>query len=201
MFEAFEPLMGGAWSRAAAALAADEEALLRRALQPGETVEHYVRGRGQGVGWTIWALTPQRLVFATVKGRRAPRVHAHGAVRRVEAVSGKWGATLVVEAAGTREAIFGADATLGDRFFEALAAYRPDIALPEKLVVVPAAAAPAAPAAVNGTAPGTRAAAAAVSADDATRLVEALHEAGEMKEKGLLTDEEFARLKRRLLGS
>jgi hypothetical protein len=196
MFEAFEPLMGGAWSRAAAPLAADEEAVVRRALRPGETLERYVRGRGQGVGWTLWALTPERLVFVTLKGRREPRVHAHDAVRRVEAVPGKWGATLVVEAGGTREAIFGADAILSDLFFEALAAYRPDIAWPAKLGVVPTLAAQAALAPV----PARSSTAPSPPDDDATRLMAALREAASMKEQGLLTAEEFAALKRRLLG-
>jgi hypothetical protein len=193
MFEEFGILFSGATRMVTAPLSPAEEALLRRSLAPDETLERYLRGRGERVGWMLWALTPQRLLCVTVNGKKPPRAHVHGAVVGVEAIKGKWGATLHVHTNDAREVIFAADLALSDEFVAALVNCSPKVAAPPKLAPPE----PPPPERIPVSMP-TR----GQPRPDAEspRLVEALREAAALREKGLLTDEEFATLKRRLLG-
>jgi len=58
MFERREILFFGGSGRAAAPLSPTEEDLLKRSLDPGETVEPYLRGRDERVE-ILWALMPR----------------------------------------------------------------------------------------------------------------------------------------------
>ena len=193
MFEEFEILFSGATRLVTAPLSPAEEALVQRSLAPDETLERYLRGRGERVGWMLWALTPQRLLCVTVNGKRPPRAHVHGAVVGVEAIRGKWGATLHVHTSTTREVIFAADLALSDDFVEAFVNYCPNVAAPPKLAPPEPPPPERVPASLVASPPRGDA--------ESGRLVEALREAAALREKGLLTDEEFAALKRKLLGT
>jgi hypothetical protein len=198
MFEEFEILFSGATRLVTAPLSPAEEALVQRSLAPEETLERYLRGRGERVGWMLWALTPQRLLCVTVNGKRPLRAHVHGAVVGVEAIRGKWGATLHVHTGTTREVIFAADLALSDDFVEALVNYTPNVTAPPKLAPPEPPPPERRPASLTASA----AAAGQLRSDaESVRLVEALREAASLREKGLLTDEEYAALKRRLLGT
>lgn len=202
MLEAFEILFSGATRLVTAPLSAAEEGLLQRALAPNEPLERYLRGRGERVGWMLWALTSERLHCLTVNGKRPPRAHAHGSVVSIEAVRGKWGATLLVRTSEAREVIFAADFAQSDDFLAALVNYSPNVAaaLPK---LAPPPVPPPPPRAPVVAAPSVAAASVSVRADpdDAGRLVQALREAAALREQGLLTDEEFAALKRKVLGT
>jgi hypothetical protein len=193
MFEEFEILFSGATRMVTAPLSPAEEALVRRSLAPDETLERYLRGRGDRVGWVLWALTPQRLLCVTVNGKKPPRAHVHGAVVGVEAIKGKWGATLHVHTNDTREVIFAADLALSDEFVAALVNHSPKVAAPPKL-------APPEPPPPERKPVSMPTRGQPRPDAESPRLVEALREAAALREKGLLTDEEFATLKRRLLG-
>jgi hypothetical protein len=196
MLEAFEILFSGATRLVTAPLSAAEEGLLQRALAPNEPLERYLRGRGERVGWMLWALTPERLHCLTVNGKRPPRAHAHGSVVSIEAVRGKWGATVLVRTNEARELMFAADFAQSDDFLEALVSYSPNVVAPPKL-----APAPPPPRAPVVAARSVAASAPVAGETEPTRLLESLREAATLREKGLLTDEEFAALKRKLLGT
>jgi hypothetical protein len=199
MLEGFEILFSGATRLVTAPLSSAEEGLLQRSLAPGETMERYLRGRGERVGWMLWALTPQRLHCVTVSGRRPARAHVHGSVMGVEATRGRWGATILVRTSEARELIFAADFEQSDEFLAALVSYNSaNVVAAPKL----APAAPPPPARRTPVVSAPRIASGAPSRGDADsgRLVEALREAADLREKGLLTEEEFAALKRKLLG-
>ena len=199
MFDTIATLFDGASKLAPGPLRPDELQLLQRLLQPGEMVEAHVRGRAERSGWTVWSLTPQRVICVDMKGRK-PRAHAHGAISRVQAVRGKWGATMRLEAAGTVESCFAADAELGDSFVAVLLRYCPQLQAPEKLVQPPAPPPPPKP--LPGVPANFRVQAAAPPpVADPERLLASLREAAALREKDLLTDEEYSALKRRLLGS
>jgi hypothetical protein len=194
MFEAFEVLFSGATRMVTAPLSPAEEALLQRALAPNEITGRFLRGRGDRVGWMLWALTPERLLCLTVSGKKPLRAHVHGSVVAAEALQGKWGATLLLHTRDAREMIFAADPALTDEFVAEFVVHNPSLAAPPKLVspkppppeFVPAAAA----------APGEP-----QVETESGRLVAALREAAALREKGLLTEEEFAAVKRKLLGT
>jgi hypothetical protein len=195
MFEELEILFSGGSKVIAGPISPEEQALLTRSLQAGEPVQRYVRGRGERVGWMLWALTPERFLSVNLKGKRPPRLLAHAQVTAVDAVRGKWGAELRVDAGDVREVIFAADHALSDRFLEALVTYCPTVVPPPKLVV------PEPPSELGVVAPAwPRAQSPVADGADSERLVEALREAAHLREKGLLTDEEYSALKRKLLG-
>jgi hypothetical protein len=196
MFEAFEIFFSGTSTFVSGPLRPDEEALLGRVLQKGESVERYVRGRGERVGWVLWVLTPNRLLCINLKGKRPPRELAHEHVTRVEAIRGKWGGNLFVHAGDIREEIFAADPALGDAFMEALVGYRPTLSAPSKLVVPEPPPEPQFDARLRAYAPSPT----PPAVDPSQRLMESMREAAALREKGLLSDEEFAALKRKLLG-
>ena len=213
MFDVFSTLIDGVSKLAPGPLRPNELQLLQPLLQPGEAVEAHVRGRAEGSGWTVWALTSQRLLCVDTKGRRPARAHEHTSVRKVTAIAGKWGATLRLEAGEVRESFFAADPELGDRFFAVLLGYCPQISAPSKLVAAPrAAAAPTPPPAMRKGVPPPRdfvphgapaagsAAAPAAGPTDPASLLESLREAAALREKNLLSDDEYTALKRRLLG-
>jgi hypothetical protein len=203
MLEAFEILFSGATRMVTAPLNPAEQGLLQRSLAADETLERYLRGRGERVGWTLWALTAKRLHCITINGKLPPRAYAHGSLVGLEAVRGKWGATVLVRTAEARELIFAADFAQSDEFLEALADYNgADVVAPPKLTPPPPPPEPVVPrrAAVS-PAPGMGASAAPRVDGEPERLVESLREAAALREKGLLTDDEFAALKRRLLGT
>jgi len=198
MFDTIATLFDGASKLAPGPLRPDELQLLQRLLQPGETVEAHVRGRAERSGWTVWSLTPQRLICVDMKGRK-PRTHGHGAISGVQAIRGKWGATLRLEAAGTVESFFAADAALGDPVVGVLLRYCPQLEAPAKLVLPPAPPPPPKP--LPGVPAHFRVPAAAAPLADPGRLLDSLREAAALREKDLLTDEEYSALKRRLLGT
>jgi hypothetical protein len=198
MFESFEVLFSGATRMVTAPLSPAEEALLQRSLAPNEIMGRFLRGRGERVGWMLWALTPERLLCLTVSGKKPPRAHFHGSVVAVEALQGKWGATVLLRTRDAREMIFAADPALTDEFVAQFVVHNPSLAAPPKLVpceppppeFVPAAAA------AGPSAPGEP-----QVETETGRLVAALREAAALREKGLLTEEEFAAVKRKLLGT
>jgi hypothetical protein len=209
MFDVFNTLIDGASKLAPGPLRPNELQLLQRLLQPGELVEAHVRGRAEGSGWIVWALTPQRLLCVDMKGKRAARSHGHGAVRSVTAITGKWGATLRLEAGAVRESFFAADPELGDRFVAVLLGYCPQLDAPAKLVPAPkpAAAPPPPPEMRKGVPPprdfvphGAPFASPAPAAS-AANLLQSLQEAAALREKNLLSEDEYTALKRRLLGA
>jgi hypothetical protein len=203
MLEAFEILFSGATRMVTAPLNSAEQGLLQRSLAADETLERYLRGRGERVGWTLWALTGKRLHCITVNGKLPPRAYVHGSLVGLEAVRGKWGATVLARTSEARELIFAADFAQSDEFLEALANYNSgNVVTPPKLTPPPPPPEPTvAPRAVVGAAPGGRASTAPRGDVEPERLVDSLREAAALREKGLLTDDEFAALKRKLLGT
>jgi hypothetical protein len=210
MFDAFATLLDGASKLSPGPLRPDELRLLERVLQPGEAVAAHVRGRREGSGWTVWALTPQRLICVDTKGSRAARTYAHSALSKVTAISGKWGATLRLEAGTARESFFAADPELGDRFFAVLTGHCPQLPLPPALAPAPQPVADAVPgphAMPKGVPPrdfvphGGVAAAPSSDPVAAPSLLASLQEAAVLREKNLISEDEYAALKRRLLGA
>lgn len=198
MFDTIATLIDGASKLAPGPLRPDELQQLQRLLQPGETVEAHVRGRAERRGWTVWTVTPQRVLCVDLKGR-APRAHAHSAVAAVKAIRGKWGATLRLEVAGTVESFFAADPQLGDSFVAVLLRYCPHLESPQKLVRPPEPPPPPKP--LPGVPANFKVQGAAPPQADAERLLDSLREAAALREKNLLTEEEYSALKRRLLGA
>ena len=205
MFDVFNTLIDGASKLAPGPLRPNELQLLERLLQPGEAVAAHVRGRAEGSGWTVWALTSQRLLCVDTKGRRPGRAHNHAAVRKVTAIAGKWGATLRLDTGGARESFFAADPELGNRFVEVLLGYCPHLEAPATLVPAPKpVAAPTAPPEMSKGVPprdfvphGAPLAGSAPAAG----LLQSLQEAAALREKNLLSEDEYTALKRRLLGA
>lgn len=196
MFDALQTLFSGSPIGAGPSLSLEEDARLRLSLHADEPVERFVRGRAQRVGSTLWAVTPRRLHCVTLSGKRPSRAHPHDSIERIEALMGKWGATLRVHVAATREVIFAADPGMSDAFVEALAGYCPSVPAPGKLV----APAPAPSAAVIEHYASDTVPSGAVSASNSERLLDSLRQAAELRDKGHLSEEEYAAAKRRLLG-
>ena len=178
-----------------------ERERVQRALEADEAIAHFVRGRSDGRA-AVWAATDHRIVCCTLGwfGSSAGLAYASLAAHQVE--EGVHGWTIRLDSSRGREALVAVAPSLGRAFvghvesvtgkpITFLASRR---STTSRLFVarrgpdgVPAPTPPRMP----DPAPADH---------TAVHLTTALREAAELHRNGALTDDEFAALKRRLLG-
>jgi hypothetical protein len=177
---------------------------LLKLLQPGEAWSHHVRGRVDGRD-AVWVATPTRIAMASF-GWRGMAAHVpFDAVAALEVEEGAHGWTIRLDHARGRVALVAAPPTLGRGFVAHLeertgrtvtflASRRASqtswfvtrrATSPAPQGLMPPAAAQVGQAAADATAVG---------------LTAALREAADLHQRGVLSDDEFTALKRKLLG-
>jgi hypothetical protein len=177
---------------------------LARALQPGETWTHFVRGRVDGKD-AVWVLTEGRVVSAALGFLGRSQAVAVRDVRAFEVEEGAHGWTIRLDHADGRLALVAAPPSLGRGFVAELegrtgktvgfvASRRQGnsrffVSRAAGAAPMPAASGP--PAAALSSAPADH---------TAVALTAALREAADLHQRGVLSDDEFAALKRKLLG-
>lgn len=216
VFKQFEILLEGMNHEASGPLTDLELSRVRSALQPGEHLCSFVRGRIVGAGTGLWVLTEQRVVRLQDGRRRNVDTLPLAQVQEVSLQAGRYGHTVAIAAAGQRLSIFAADAGLARAFVAAVARSLP----PGASLSAGASATTAAYAsAMSAQSPTSAEAAdiASAAADVATwvtwsrlRLQPTPHqgmaenlmllrEAATLHERGMLNDAEYGALKERLL--
>lgn len=125
MFQQFEILMEGFNPAATGPLTDAELSAARNAMQPGEHLGSFVRGRTVSAGNTLWVLT-ESAVWVLQSGRRrsASRLNLTD-VSRITLERGRYGTTLALYTAGQRVAVFGADEALARVFAAAFTQAQP----------------------------------------------------------------------------
>lgn len=186
------------WSETDEPLSPAETGRLGLALDTGEQVVRFIRGRIDGKR-TILAATDRRVIIVGVTWRGRVQALAFTEVRGLETEEGAHGWTVRLLTSAGRYAAVAVHPALGAPFVEAVAARS---GAPSSFI---ASRRPTAPEQRRvATAPALPAAAA-----DATRtathpsgdMLAQLREAADLHQSGALTDDEFTALKRRLLGS
>lgn len=194
------------WSEGDHPLEPAERTRLEHALGGAAAPERFARGRSDGRK-AVWALHGEELVAVAWGwlGSTTRRVRA-AEVRALEIEEGAHGWTLRAATAGERLALIAVAPSLGRplaqaigeragtevRFVASRRADRPRARVAEAAgTPTPSAGAPADRASPDG----------AVRAAAPTDLVAQLERAAALRAQGLLTDDEFAALKRRLLGA
>jgi hypothetical protein len=182
-----------------------ERERLRQALEGGDEIRQFVRGRTDGRP-TVWAATERRLVFCSLGWFGRTRQLGYDAVAALQVEEGAHGWTLRLDSAQGREALVAVAPALGRGFLALLeekagktAAFLASRrASASRLFVTRHG--PAAPAAPDAPARRAPLPPAAPADHTAVSLTTALREAAELHRSGALSDDEFATLKRRLLG-
>jgi hypothetical protein len=185
-------------------LEARERDRLAKAVPAGEAWTHFVRGRVDGRD-AVWVLTAGRVVSAALGFLGRAHAVALADVRALEVEEGAHGWTIRLDHAGGRLALVAAPPSLGRGFLAELEgrtgkavtflASRRQGQTRFFVSRVGGAAPTATPA------PPPAAARAAAPADHtAVSLTAALREAADLHQRGVLTNDEFSALKRRLLG-
>lgn len=184
---------------------ARERDRLARALQPGEAWTHFVRGRVDGKD-AVWVLTEQRLVSAALGFLGRSQAVAVGDVQAFEVEEGAHGWTIRLDHAGGRLALVAAPPSLGRGFVAELegrtgkaVGFLPSRRQGNTSFFVSRAAG-AAPSPRAPQAPTAAAMPQAAADHTAVALTAALREAADLHQRGVLSDDEFAALKRKLLG-
>jgi hypothetical protein len=183
-----------------------ERERVQRVLESGETIAHFVRGRSDGRPG-VWAATERRIVCCTLGwfGSSATLEYASLAAHQVE--EGVHGWTIRLDSSRGREALVAVAPSLGRPFVGHLESVtgKPVTFLASRRTTTSRlfVARHGQPAVDGGPAPQSppRLPPQPAPADHtAVGLTTALREATELHRSGALTDDEFAALKRRLLG-
>ena len=182
-----------------------ERERVQQALEQGELITQFVRGRSDGRP-TIWVATDRRLVFSSLGWFGRTRLLGYESVAAHQVEEGAHGWTIRLDSVHGREALVAVAPTLGRGFVTHLEerTQKPVTFLASRRVATSRlfvshrpGAAPAAPSSAPEPPPMPR----ATPADHtAVSLTTALREAAELHRSGALSDDEFAALKRRLLG-
>jgi hypothetical protein len=178
---------------------------VQRVLETGEAIAHFVRGRSDGRPG-VWAATDRRIVCCTLGwfGSSAALAYASVAAHQVE--EGAHGWTIRLDSSSGREALVAVAPSLGRSFVEHL-----ESVTGKAVTFIPSrrTATPRLFVARHGTTgvgglpapePLRMPPHPAPADHTAVALTAALREAAELHRNGALTDDEYAALKRRLLG-
>lgn len=193
------------WAEGDHPLDARERERIGRALVAGEDPGCFARGRLDG-RTLLWVATASRLVEVGMGWFGRTAAVPLSAIEGIEVEEGAHGWTVRLAVSGGRRTLIAVSPALGRPFLARLeeATGRTISFLPSRraqasrLFVSRMGVEPAP--AVAGR-PPLREAAPAVADHTAVALTAALRDAADLHQRGALTDEEFAALKRRLLGS
>jgi hypothetical protein len=181
-----------------------EQERVQRALEASEAIAHFVRGRSDGRP-AVWAATDRRIVCCTLGWFGGSTALAYASLAAHQVEEGAHGWTIRLDSSKGREALVAVAPALGRSFVAHVESVtgKPVTFLPSRrastsrLFVarrgpnVDGAPAPESPRMTAQPAPADH---------TAVGLTTALREATELHRSGALTDDEFAALKRRLLG-
>jgi hypothetical protein len=178
---------------------------VQRVLEANEAIAHFVRGRSDGRP-AVWAATDRRIVCCTLGwfGSSATLAYASLAAHQVE--EGVHGWTIRLDSSGGREALVAVAPSLGRTFVGHLESVTGKTVtfLPSRRTSTSrffvARRGVAAAGGESAPEPPGMPPLPAPADHTAVGLTSALREAAELHRSGALTDEEFAALKRRLLG-
>jgi hypothetical protein len=182
-----------------------ERERVQRALEANEAIVHFVRGRSDGRP-AVWVATDRRIVCCTLGrfGRSAALAYASLAAHQVE--EGAHGWTIRLDSSGGREALVAVAPSLGRAFVGHVESVtgKPVTFIASRRTTssrlfVARRGAPAV-GGVPAPAPPRMPPHPAPADHTAVGITTALREAAELHRSGVLTDDEFAALKRRLLG-
>jgi len=182
-----------------------ERERVHRSLEDGEAIAQFVRGRSDGRP-TIWVATDRRLVFASMGWFGRTRLLGYESVAAHQVEEGAHGWTLRLDSVHGREALVAVAPALGRGF---VAHLEERTQLPVTFLVSRRASTSRlfvsngrsdTPKAPNGAAALPPMQRVAPADHTAVSLTTALREAAELHRSGALSDDEFAALKRRLLG-
>jgi hypothetical protein len=175
---------------------------VQRLLEAGEAIVCFVRGRTDGRP-AVWAATDRRIACCSLGwfGSSSALEYASVAAHQVE--EGAHGWTIRLDSSRGREALVAVAPGLGRAFVDHVQAvtgkavtFLPSRRTSASRLFVARRDAGAAPARESAPLP----VAPAPADHTAVRLTSALRDAAELHRNGALTDDEFAALKRRLLG-
>lgn len=184
-----------------------ERERVQRLLEGGEAIVHFVRGRSDGRP-TIWAATERRLVFCSLGWFGRSRQIAFEALAAHQVEEGAHGWTIRLDSASGREALVAVAPGLGRGFVQfveertgkPVTFFASRRASTSRLFVTHRRGVPDAGPGNHAPVPAPSMPPRAVADHTAVSLTQALREAAELHRSGALSDDEFAALKRRLLG-
>jgi hypothetical protein len=178
---------------------------LQRALDAGEAIARFVRGRSDGRP-AVWAASDRRIVCCTLGWFGSSAVLDYASVAALQVEEGAHGWTIRLDSSRGREALVAVPPSLGRSFVAHLESVTGKAVtfLPSRRTATPRlfVARQGAPGAGGRAAhePPPMPANPAPADHTAVGLTTALREAADLHRSGALTDDEYAALKRRLLG-
>ena len=181
------------WAESDAPLGDTELARVRRALEPGEQVVVFARGRTDSKR-ALWVATDRRLLRIGLGWRGTARAEAYIAVTALEIEEGAHGWTLRLTTGASRHPLIAVAPPLGKPLMDHLEARTGRSAT---FIASRRAAQPARP----DTQAPVVSAPTLVAPTDNTRMMAQLKDAADLLRQGLLSEEEFTLLKQRLLGT
>lgn len=182
-----------------------ERERVQRALEASEAIAHFVRGRSDGRP-AVWAATDRRIVCCTLGWFGSSAALAYESVAAHQVEEGVHGWTIRLDSSRGREALVAVAPSLGRTFVghvESVTGKPVTFLASRRTTTSRLFVARRGRPAVDGvpTPEPPRMPAHPAPADHtAVGLTTALREAAELHRNGALTDDEFAALKRRLLG-